>query len=99
MAIKKGRRDGTTLLAHSIRPSFAATKLFFEKTTRQIVKRQKIAGKIFFRIDKKINLGFDFDIVYSILLCTFIFCIKIHSFPIKLTITFYEKKDKIMLEQ
>ena len=63
VAIKNGRREGTILFAHNSKPSFAATKLFFEKIIRQIVKKQKIAGKIFLLIDKNMNLVF--DLLYS----------------------------------
>ena len=43
---KKGKRDGTTQVAHKISPFLAATRLVLEKTTRHIVKAIKIKGNI-----------------------------------------------------
>ena len=46
--IKKGKRDGTTLLAQSKRPFDTATKLVLEKTIKQTKNKQNINGKIAF---------------------------------------------------
>lgn len=69
--MKKGSKEGTTLLAHKRRPSFVATKLLFEKITKQTVKRQKRIGRIFLRRDKKRNLNFVFfnaQFIFSIII-------------------------------
>ena len=43
--MKKGRREGNTELAHKLRPVFAATKLVFENTSKNIIKLQIIQGQ------------------------------------------------------
>ena len=48
MATKKGNREGTTELAHKLRPDFVAIKLLFENISRQIVNNKNKIGKIFF---------------------------------------------------
>ena len=49
VAIKKGNKAGTTDLAHSSRPTFAACKLLLEKITRKIVnKTNNTEIKLFF---------------------------------------------------
>lgn len=50
MAIKKGKRDGTTFLAQRVSPFFAANKFVCEKITRNIKKSVKQIVKIFLLI-------------------------------------------------
>ena len=59
VAIKKGKRLGTTLLAHSFKPDFAAVRLLLEKVTSPITNKTNVAGRIYFFIAKtaKNNLG------------------------------------------
>lgn len=45
--MKKGKRLGTTLLAHNFNPALAAYKLLLEKITKPIVNKQNINGIIF----------------------------------------------------
>ena len=52
VAIKKGKRLGTTLLAHSFKPDFAAVRLLLEKVTRPITNKTNVAGRIYFFIEK-----------------------------------------------
>jgi len=59
VAMKNGRSEGTTLFAHKANPDFAADKLFLEKTTKKIVKIQKIMGIIFLFKEKNINFGLE----------------------------------------
>lgn len=42
VAIRNGRRLGTTLLAQSFKPVLAATRLLFENETRPIVNKTKM---------------------------------------------------------
>lgn len=58
VAIKNGRRAGTTELAHKINPSFAADKLSLEKITKDIVNNTKRVGIKFFRMENIIKLCF-----------------------------------------
>ena len=51
VAIKKGKRDGTTEFAHKFKPFLLASRLSFENTTRKIVKRQNSVGIIAFLIE------------------------------------------------
>ena len=48
--MKKGSKAGTTELTQSINPFLAASKLSFEKMTKQIVNKTNKAGIKFFRI-------------------------------------------------
>ena len=52
---KKGKRDGTTQVAHSVSPFLVAVRLELENTTKQIVNRTKVNGKIFRLKERKIN--------------------------------------------
>ena len=54
--MKKGKRLGTTLLAHNFKPFFAAYKLLLEKTTKPIVNKTKIVGKTKSLIEKIANV-------------------------------------------
>ena len=45
---ENGNKEGTTELAHKTKPFLAAFKLELEKTTRHIVKKTNIKGKIKF---------------------------------------------------
>ena len=53
---KKGKREGTTHVAHKVSPFFVAVRFELENITKQIVNSTKIIGKIFFLKDKNINL-------------------------------------------
>lgn len=46
VAIKNGKRDGTTEFAHKLSPFLAADKLVFEKTIKNKVNKQIIVGII-----------------------------------------------------
>ena len=50
VAMKNGKREGTTDVAHKIRPDLAAVRLYVENITKEIVKSKKIIGKICFFI-------------------------------------------------
>ena len=43
--MKKGKRLGTTLLAHNFNPALAAYKLLLEKITKPIVNKQNIPSQ------------------------------------------------------
>lgn len=47
VAIKNGRREGITLLANKIKLFLTATKLYFEKISKQKVNSKKNIGIIF----------------------------------------------------
>ena len=47
VAIKKGRREGTTELAQRTSPLLAADRLLFEKNTKQMVNSKKTRGIVF----------------------------------------------------
>ena len=44
---KKGKREGTTDVAHKVSPDFTAGRLDLEKISKHRVKPKKIIGKIF----------------------------------------------------
>ena len=48
MATKKGKRDGTTAVAHKINPFLAANKLLLENITKQIANKPNIIVIKFF---------------------------------------------------
>ena len=47
VAIKKGKRDGTTEFAHNDNPDFTADKLVLEKINKPNVKAKKTSENIF----------------------------------------------------
>ena len=53
---KKGKREGTTHVAHKTSPFLAAVRFELENKTRPIVNSTRIIGKIFLLKDKNINL-------------------------------------------
>lgn len=53
VAIKKGKRAGTTEFAHSSNPLFVADKFSLENIIRHIVKSINKVGNMCFFMDKK----------------------------------------------
>ncbi len=53
---KKGKRDGTTHVAHRTSPFFTAMRFEFENITRPMVNSTRTMGKMFLLKDKNINL-------------------------------------------
>ena len=53
---KKGKREGTTHVAHKIKPFVVAVKFDLENKTKQIAIIIKVNGSIFFCKDKIKNL-------------------------------------------
>ena len=47
VATKKGNKDGTTDVAHSVKPFLTAIRLFFENSKRLNAKIRKIIAKKF----------------------------------------------------
>lgn len=47
VAIKNGRSDGTTAVAHNNKPSFAELRFVLEKITKSNVKIKKVIGSMF----------------------------------------------------
>ena len=47
VATKKGNKDGTTDVAHSVKPFLTAIRLFFENSKRLNAKIKKIIAKKF----------------------------------------------------
>ena len=46
VATKNGKSEGTTEVAHNVKPDFAAIRFDEENTTKQIVKSKKTHGNI-----------------------------------------------------
>ena len=59
VATKNGNKDGTTEVAHKIRPFFTAVKLFLENNKSETAKIRKTNAKkfLFNLITKKLNFG------------------------------------------
>jgi len=68
VAIKKGKSDGTTELAHKLSPFFAAEILEVENKIRPKVNSTNIIDKIFFFVDKMKILKKCFFLMVSIYL-------------------------------
>ena len=58
VAIKKGKRAGTTEFAHSSNPFFVADKFSLENIIRHIVKSINKVGNMCFFMDKKKKCDF-----------------------------------------
>lgn len=65
VAIKNGKRAGTTEFAHNNKPFLVADKFCLENSTKQMVKRTINPGNILFLNDKKTKWDLFFKWVSS----------------------------------
>lgn len=70
VAIKKGKRAGTTLLAHNFNPFFAAIKQVLENIIKEKAKHTKIIENICFFIEnvkkRLLFLRFEIDEMFKL---------------------------------
>jgi hypothetical protein len=64
VAIKKGKSDGTTEVAHNFKPDFAADRLLLENNNKHNVKIRKIIERKFLFI-LKINIFIVFFFIWT----------------------------------
>ena len=67
VANKKGKREGTTVVAHSSSPILAALILVVENKIKQAIKEHKIKGIIVFFNEISIKLNFFVNISQHLL--------------------------------